>query len=65
MSLKNWRDIIGGLAVILLIGALYGSFGTLGFTIGSGAEVFGANIFNGLLWVGSIWFLYRKLVKKV
>lgn len=65
MKLKNWKDIVGGASLILLIGSLYNSFGTLGFTLGSGAEILGANMFVGLIWLGSLWFLYRKIIKKV
>lgn len=65
MNIKNWKDVLGGLAIILLVGMLYGSFSTLGFTSGSGAEILGANFYAILVWVGSIWFLYRKFIKKV
>lgn len=64
MNIKNWKDVLGGLSLIFLIVKLFESFSTLGFTSGLGGEVFGANLFTVLIWAGSIWFLYRKFVKK-
>lgn len=61
---KKTKDIIGFICLFLLVGGIYGSPSTLGFSIGSGAEILGANSFVGLVWIGSLWFLYRKFIKK-